>query len=269
MGDFDFAWAYVRPHPDVITRLNDVGTKLILGPNVLLENAHRGISDEFESWLLNSNLNNIFCNLNVASYYTRYVKSLSTNNLDCKTLEYCYDSSQFLNHNGTNSQQKDIDVLLYKKVRINDTTKEIDEKIALLFLKLKKLNLNVRLIEYGNYKREDFISLCRRSKVVAWMCIEDYCSLAQIEAHLCGACVVGTDFNLTIPITDVAICKNSQVMTNEWIKWIPDNNIVVDDYFETILKTLEVKDLASLTVQEACNRHSFERYRTNLLNVLK
>ena len=142
------------------------------------------------------------------------------------------------------------------------------ERVSKLNNKILASGLKTQIITYGEHTREQFINACQSSKVVAWMAIEDYCSNAQIESHLCGACVIGTPWNLTINAFHGTLCKESQVMSNEkWIEWNPDE-VVVNDYFERIIDMLKVPNLSQETRKRSEFRHSFETYRKNVKNVV-
>ena len=260
LRSFDFAWGYVRFQPVVLQRLCDLNIPVIGGPNIVLENAHEGISDEYESWYLTKS--NVKINLNVAKYYSDYVAKFVKNGMRCEVLEGCYDVSRFNNPR----LEKDIDVLLYNKVRINDSKLISKERLQKLKFKLEKLGLKTYTLEYGNYDRNEYINLCLRSKVVAWLSIEDYASLAQIEAHLAGACVVGTPYNLTIPVLNESLCNRSQTINN-WIAW-NDTEIVVNDYVDAINNVLSFQNLDIIVKNKANERHSFETYRKNLMTLV-
>lgn len=259
--EFDVAWAYVRFQPFILQRLRSLGIPVIGGPNIAMERAHDGITDEYERWYLTKS--DVQVNLNVAKYYSDYVASFVKNGMKCEVLEGCYDFSKFQSL----ECKKDIDVLLYNKVRVNDTKNSALERLSLIQQKLEKLGKNVHVLEYGNYDRNEYISLCSRSKIVAWLSIEDYASLAQIEAHLSGACVVGTPYNLTIPAIDAAVCNKSQKM-NKWIGW-NDSETVSNDYVTTIENVLSISDLSTIVKEKSLIRHSFGTYRDNLKKIIE
>jgi len=259
LRSFDFAWAYVRFQPFVLQRLRDLKIPVVGGPNIAMENAHEGISDEYERWYLTKS--DVQMNLNVAKYYSDYVSTFVKNGMKCEVLEGCYDVSRF----EAIQLEKDIDVLLYHKVRVNDSDDTAKERLQKLKSELEKLGLKTHVLQYGSYDRNEYINLCARSKVVAWLSIEDYASLAQIEAHLSGACVVGTPYNLTIPVLDDVLCNKSQVMKN-WISW-NDADVVVKDYVDVISKVLCIDDLSTTVKNKAIERHSFETYRKNLMTI--
>lgn len=261
LKSFDVAWAYVRFQPFILQKLRSLGIPVIGGPNIAMESAHDGITDEYERWYLTKS--DVQLNLNVAKYYSDYVATFVKNGMKCDVLEGCYDLSKFQ----LMTAQKDIDVLLYNKVRINDSEIKAKERLLLLKKKLEDSGKHVKVLDYGNYDRNEYIDLCARSKVVAWLSIEDYASIAQIEAHLSGACVVGTPYNLTIPAHADSICNKSQRM-NGWISW-NDSEIVANDYFETIEKILAVDNLHIVVKETATARHSFESYRKNLKKIIE
>lgn len=262
LKQFDVAWAYVRFHPVILQKLRNLNIPVIGGPAIAMESAHDGIVDDYERWYLTQS--DVQVNLNVAKYYSDHVATFTKNGMRCEVLEGCYDFSIF--NQKTEDSDKKIDVLLYDKVRINDSRVESKNRLDLLRRSLEEREYTTSTLTYGEYDRDQYIELCSKSKVVAWMSIEDYASLAQIEAHLAGACVVGTPYNLTIPVTNEALCHNSQVLQS-WISW-KDTNIVVNDYVKTIENVLSISNLSSLTRGEAMKRHSFETYRKTLMKIM-
>ena len=258
---FDVAWGYVRFQPRILQRLRRLQIPVIGGPAIAMESAHDGIKDEYEKWYLTQS--DVQVNLNVAKYYSDYVATFVKNGMKCEVLEGCYDTSTFK----STYVEKDIDVLLYDKVRINDSHAKCNERLSSLTSALKDVGLKYEILTYGKYDRKEYIDLCARSKIVAWLSIEDYASLAQIEAHLAGACVVGTPYNLTIPAVADAVCHKSQTMSN-WVSW-NDTKLFSADYLETIMKVLSIKGLEETVRKNALARHSFQTYRNNLSEIVK
>jgi hypothetical protein len=260
LSSFDAAWGYVRFHPGIVPRLRQLGVPIIGGPNIVMERADAGITDEYEWWYLTQP--SVDVNLNVAEYYKDHVQKFVTNGMRCEVLEGCYDVSSL----NFEKSKRDIDVLLYHKVRVNDDNDKALDRLNLLNNKLKSKNLQTEIIVYGSHSREDYFSLCRRSKTVAWLSIEDYASIAQIEAHLLGSCVVGTPYNLTIPSFDATLCHNSQDM-NSWITW-KDAESVSEDYLNTILQVIDTQNLDERVHTTASERHGYKRYRDELSNII-
>lgn len=254
-SSFDFAWAYVRFPPIVLARAKEAGIPFIGGPNVVMERADKGITDDWERWYLEES--GAAVNLNVADYYTNHVKQFAKGIKRCETLEYCYELPAT---KPGNDKSRAIDVLVYVKDRVNDGK---SFKMAVAFCeKLETAGVSYRIINYGSYENEDYLRLCSNAKVTAWFCIEDYCSLAQMEAQNLGSCVIGTPYNLTIPVADEAVCKDSQVM-NEWIEW-KDEKSVVNDYYNTMNAILREFNLNERVQHQASTRFSHEQYRKNV-----
>lgn len=257
---FDLAWAYVRFHPAILERCVSLGIPVLGGPNVVLERADLGITDDWERWYLEQS--KVSLNVNVADYYTQHVKKFSKNSCMFKTLEYCYESEVDENL----FSQKNIDVTVYVKDRINDSSAS---KIAEQYCRLlNERGLTYRVLTYGTYDRKDYINSCNRTKVTAWFSIEDYCSLAQIESHRAGSTVVGTPYNLTIPTDESVICHLSQEMTSNWISW-KDKESVARDYLNATLRCLSDADMTSKTLEVCKLKHSYAYYRAQVKNILK
>jgi hypothetical protein len=257
---FDVAWAYVRFHPAVHDRLNSLGVPIIGGPNVALERGDVGITDDWERWYLKESKVNT--NLNVAEYYTDRVKSFANSALRCRTLEYCYESKEIEN---LSKVEKSNDVLIYVKERVND--RDTEKTASLLRGSLDSLGISHRSIYYGSYSREDYLRECSLSRACAWLSIEDYCSLAQIESHLAGCCVVGTEYNLTIPVDSRAIVTGSQEM-RDWISWKTPEE-VSHGYTNAITRVLDIDRLGDVTSEAAKLRHSHDYYRKRTEEILK
>lgn len=259
MKQFDCAWAYVRFDPRILFRCESLGIPVIGGPNIAMERADLGISDQWEKWYLEES--NVRVNLNVADYYTDRVRSFVKSGMQCRTLEYCYEAD--FGEVPDDSVRKN-DVLVYVKNRVNDRdASAIAENFCSL---LRKEGLSYKIIEYGSYEREDYLRDCKSSKVVAWISIEDYCSLAQIEAHLSGCCVVGTQYNLTIPTDPVNLSLNAQII-HGWVSW-KSPEVVAQDYLEATMRTLQIKNLSKLTLDTCKQRHSYSYYRSNVEKII-
>ena len=253
MKSFDIAWAYVRFHPQIVKRCHDLGMHFLGGPNIALERADIGITDEWERWYLQQS--NIKMNINVAEYYASRVQEFANRSMKCRTLEYCYESDDIVD---LSKNDKKNDVLIYVKDRVND--RQTSSRVDSLIKKIKKHNLKFEIIEYGSHTRADYIKACSQSKTCAWISIEDYCSLAQIESQLAGCCVIGTPYNNTIPVFSEAINYDSQVM-NQWIEWSPDDK-VAQSYLESINRVLSISNLSKTVSEVTQERHSYKKYRS-------
>ena len=257
--EFDIAWAYVRFPSQILDRCRHEGIPFIGGPNIAMERADVGISDVWEKWYLEES--HATMNLNVADYYTAHVRKFAKGIDRCETLEYCYS----LGGSPIDlTEERPNDVLVYVKDRVNDGA---SYSMSTHFCELLAKNgFTYKMLNYGSYNRSTYLDICSQSKVTAWFSIEDYCSLAQIESQLLGSCVIGSEFNLTIPVSDSAICKNSQYM-DDWVRW-KDEKQVVDDYFTSMRRMLAKPDLAALTIENSTKRHSNETYRARVKELL-
>jgi hypothetical protein len=263
LKSFDAAWAYVRFPKGFLEKCRALEIPFISGPNVVMERADRGINDNWESWFFKEA--NVDLNLNVAPYYANYVSTFMSGKTKCKTLEYCYELP--LSLDDVNKFARNLDCLIYAKDRVND--KRTDNRVKLLQNELSRRNISHSVIWYGSYNREQYLDLCLKSKVVAWLSIEDYCSLAQIEAQLHGCCVTGTPYNLTIPILDEMLINGVQNIGASWIEWIEDDSLVAAKYADVIENALAIKDLPELAHFEAKKRHSYLNYCRNVAALLE
>lgn len=262
LKSFDVAWGYVRFHPGILPRLRSLNIPVIGGPNIAMERADAGISDEYERWYLTQSSADM--NLNVAEYYRDHVAKFVKNGMKCEVLEGSYDVESI---SLRPRKIKDIDVLLYHKVRVNDNEENARVRHRFIENGLKRLGLTTHTVIYGSHTREEYFDLCSRSKVVAWLSIEDYASLAQIEAHLLGACVIGTPYNFTIPVFEQSVCTNSQDM-KDWITW-KEPDVVSRDFIETTQKILSIENLEGLVRERAASRHGFDRYRKDIKRLIE
>lgn len=263
--DYDYYWSYTRFNNVIYDRIKKNNKKIIGGPNIALERADFGISDDWEYWYLNNSKVDI--NLNVADYYLDHVKSFSTNEMKFKTLEYCYELEKvdFLN--------KKNDVLIYVKDRINENKEFSSIRVNKLKELFEKNNISYKILQYGTYEREAFLEDCKNSKIVTWLSIEDYCSLAQIEAQLMGCCVIGTPYNLTIPTDNDCIVQNVQTISRfEWVNWLKnkeEQEKISEEFFKTINKKLFSENLSLEVYNTTSIKHSYKKYVQNVLEVLK
>lgn len=257
---FDVVWAYTRFHPDILARCQQVNIPLIGGPNIVMERADAGISDEWEKWYLEQS--KVILNLNVADYYVEHVRKFATSIGRCETLEYCHDVDAIPDMSW---EDRPNEVLVYVKDRVNDgAASDIAKRFCEL---LEQNNVSYKTLVYGNYSRSEYLELCSESRVTAWLSIEDYCSLAQMESHLNGSCVIGTPYNLTIPAVEEAVCENSQTM-KDWVCW-NDHQQVADDYFAAYQRLDSIPNLAVQTISNAKHRHSFETYQNRTRQLLE
>jgi glycosyltransferase involved in cell wall biosynthesis len=89
-------------------------------------------------------------------------------------------------------QTKDIDILLYDKVRWEYDRYEA-ELINPIQLHLRKLGLKVGTIRYGFYREEDFRSLLNRSKAMIFLCEHETQGIAYQQALSCGVPILAWD----------------------------------------------------------------------------
>ena len=253
ISDFSVAWAYVRFHPAILERCMKLGVKFIVGPNTLFERGDVGPSDDWEKWLLNAGAD---LHVNVADYYTQHVACFMGPATRCRTLEYAYEMPTLEDHQASTTSRHN-EVLLYVKDRVNDgAALHIADELQRA---LHASRITSSQIVYGQHQRQDFIDACLRSKLCAWISIEDYCSLAQIEAHLCGCRVIGTPWNLTIPTDSLSIVNGAQSFDiKSWVSWSSSREIV-DAYVDAIVSALEGTDPAHVR-QTAQFRHGYTSY---------
>jgi hypothetical protein len=200
--------------------------KIVVGPNVFLEKGELGPSSDFEMWATHSLKCDLYCN--VADYYLKHVNSFF-NFKNPFVLPYC---------TGTNFKDetapiagRPVDILIYRKARRSDPE---NDRVFLEIrngLKNRHPSLNVDFIEYGKYDRELFLSLCDKSKICLWLSAEDYCSLAQLECYSRGTPILGTPWNLTIPLHKYCHVPNLQSF-GPWIQW----GEITDDVIDYIAK---------------------------------
>lgn len=188
LNSFDIIWAYVRFHPSIYEYFKSYNKTFVGGPNVLFERGDLGPTDDWEKSYCS--LSNLDFHINNSSYYLENVVKYLHPNTKTFTHEACYDLRDLQTFG--KSVNRNNDVLVYYKQRVNDDlTPAILEEIE---DKLRSKNLSYKILSYGNYNRSDFIDLLQTSRSCIWLSIEDYCSLAQIEAHLSGCPVVGTKY---------------------------------------------------------------------------
>jgi hypothetical protein len=87
---------------------------------------------------------------------------------------------------------KDIDVLLYDKVRWEHEHYE-EELIAPIRSYLQDQNLNIAEIRYGFYKEEEFHSLLNRSKAMVFLCEHETQGIAYQQTLSCGVPILAWD----------------------------------------------------------------------------
>lgn len=89
-------------------------------------------------------------------------------------------------------KEKDIDILLYDKVRWEHDKYESD-LINPIKLHLQKLELKVESIRYGFYREENFQSLLSRSKAMIFLCEHETQGIAYQQALSCGIPILAWD----------------------------------------------------------------------------
>jgi hypothetical protein len=251
LNSFDVIWAYVRFHPSIYNYFKSLNKTFIGGPNVLFERGDLGPTDDWEKSYCG--LPNLDFHINNSSYYLEHVRKYLHPNTKTFTHEACYDLNDLPTFGRSVSRIND--VLVYYKQRVND---ELTPSIlAEIENKLRSKNLSYKVLRYGSYNRSDFIDLLQTSRSCIWLSIEDYCSLAQIEAHLSGCPVVGTKYNLTIPV-----CEDAIVDAQDFDKWILWKNpeIVANEFMMGVERILSRDDIEKLSIDAALDRHSYEKY---------
>jgi len=87
---------------------------------------------------------------------------------------------------------KDIDILLYDKVRWEHDTYE-NTLIAPIRSCLERQGLKIAVIRYGFYREEDFQSLLGRSKAMIFLCEHETQGIAYQQALSCGVPILAWD----------------------------------------------------------------------------
>lgn len=90
------------------------------------------------------------------------------------------------------SEQKDIDVLLYDKVRWNHERYE-QELIQPIRAHLQSKGLKTATIRYGFYKEEEFHTLLNRSKAMVFLCEHETQGIAYQQALSCNVPILAWD----------------------------------------------------------------------------
>lgn len=260
LNNFDIIWAYVRFHPNIFNYFKSLGKIFIGGPNVLFERGDLGPTDEWEHAYCN--LPNLDFHINNSHYYLEHVKKFINKNTKTFVHEACYNLNDLPEIN--NETKRTNDVLVYVKKRVNDDdTHALCDRLTNL---LDSKGITYKTLEYGKYDRKDFLQLAKTSKSCVWLSIEDYCSLAQIESHLCGCPIIGTDYNLTIPVSRNFVVKAQDF--NHWIEWkSPD--VVAQELLGGIESALSIDDIANFTTSHAIERHSYKTYTQKIFDEVK
>lgn len=90
------------------------------------------------------------------------------------------------------SEFKDVDVLLYDKVRW-EHERYADELINPIKILLEKKGLTVESLRYGFYKEEDFHHLLKRAKTMIFLCEHETQGIAYQQALSCNVPVLAWD----------------------------------------------------------------------------
>ena len=264
---FDFFWFYVPFSPYSYRLVKDQfpDKQIIVGPNVLLDCAPKGVSTDFENWFVDD----VYCDfyINVADYYLKHVRRFFDQSKSFNALPYCINTKNM--PKVAPLADREIDVLIYKKKRRNDPWNDA------LFKDCKEhLNgygLSCRSLEYGSHNREDFIEACTKTKVCLWLSIEDYCSLAQLECYQQGTPIIGTKYNLTIPVNGSFQIDAQNFSPRDWISWRPDSasrlSKACKDFVEKVdrsPKSFGVKNVRAYLVRN----HSFKIYADRVNRML-
>lgn len=88
--------------------------------------------------------------------------------------------------------EKDIDILLYDKVRWGHDHYET-ELISPIKSCLEKWGLKVKVIRYGFYREEEFHTLLSRSKAMVFLCEHETQGIAYQQALACGIPILAWD----------------------------------------------------------------------------
>ena len=195
LSEYDAFWFYVRFDPRIyyFIKKNFPNKKIIVGANVLLEKPEIGLSDEWEKWFVeNVNFDMYF---NAVEFYGNHVKKFFKPELKEKAtfLDHCLDL-RFLDNKPVKKVSLDDPVLIYSKNRRID--KDYFNFFSNLIDELQENDIEYKVIEYGNYKREEYYSMIKNSSCVVTTSIEDYPGYAMYEAMYLNRPVIGTQYNI-------------------------------------------------------------------------
>ena len=265
MNSFDIFWFYSPFDGALYAHLKNLfpNTKFWMGPNILLDKAERGISNEWEKSFVNLVESDIYCNN--SNYYLERVLQYYKIPKKSVVLKYCMDLESFESSLSATDKEKKFDVLVYsKKRRIDDDFHLLYDGLISLLEKDEKITYQV--IEYGSHSREEYFKKVKESKVTAWLSIEDYCSAAQLECQYLDCPIIGTEYNLTDTF-DKKYWVDAQTMSSdEWIKWKHDAHI---KYYDGIKKILEdYKSIVGLPSKFIKTQYSLESYGKYVKSVL-
>lgn len=90
------------------------------------------------------------------------------------------------------TQLKDIDIILYDKVRWEHDYYE-EKLINPVKNFLNKHQLKTEVIRYGDYQQEDFLNLLKRSKAMIFLCEHETQGLAYQQTLSCGVPILAWD----------------------------------------------------------------------------
>ena len=132
--------------------------------------------------------------------------------------------------------------------------------------KINNSNLKAKLIKYGDYSREEYFDLVKKSKTCAWFSIEDYCSNAQLECQLLNCPIIGTPYNLTDTF-DKKYWIEGQTLDERWIRW---KSNLPDLFMEGIEKVLiDIKEIGNKPSEYIKKNYSHKSYSEFILRILK
>jgi len=261
ISSYDIFWFYTRFHPQAYAELKNLFPEKIFwfGPNALLEKGEQGPSDEWESWFVENVGGDVYCNN--SKYYMDHVTSFFKKKNHNVVLPYCIDVNDF----DDTVQEKDIDCLVYRKRRRNDDFYPYLEDELLEML--EDSDLNISHIIYGDYERKEYTSMLKRSKCVAWLSIEDYCSAAQLEAMAHDCVIIGTPYNLTHTFSDISYVDAQTFSSEEWIKW---KDTAAKSYFDRITEVCKGHDeYVGAPKQYIIDNHSFTAYSNRVMSIIE
>ena len=197
--------------------------------------------------------------VNVAQYYTDMVKGYYTKSKKYRELPYCLPSSD---SEYKPLQDREFDVLLYFKMRRGDNL--VDGIKNDLCDKFLENGVNFHVIEYGGHYRETYLDAVKKSKMVVWLSIEDYCSLAQLEAYDLDTPIIGSKYNLTIPSCKDFLCECQKF--DNWVRWRDDASDKIVSKCLEILPKISWYNWVPKTYLE--DNHSPESYARSVERLL-
>jgi hypothetical protein len=268
ISKFDIFWFYAKAfHPSIFEEIRSTfpNKKIIVGPNVLLDKPDIGICDEWDDWLINKaefdlHLDQVeFYNNHVKKFFPDNRKNLSTHLDKCMRLDI-FDKD-------IENTNRDIDCLVYSKKRRYD--KNYENFRSGIVTGLKSLGVKTEIMNYGEYKKEDFLKKLLRSKVMMNLSLDECPGILNYEAFYCNTHVIGSNHNVPSHYDKTLWVEDTDSMTNSYLVRKDDAHIKYLKKFESFIKNYDknVKDLKSPR-EYVLNHTSYQRYCDDLVQII-